>query len=283
MLRALVPIVLLGCASGPACPASRVTARVLDEGASTSGAQAALDQSLGRVPAGPLAWYRLYDDGALDDARARVLAHYMDSGFANVRIEEPAVELAPDRGTVGITLRVQAGPRFRLGSVRVVEIDAAGARTDEALPLGVRAPEPLVREAPGLTSGEWFSRQRGADAIQQIRDRYGEQGYAMAEVTPQAELHVEEARIDLVLEIERGPAIVIDAIEILDEERGDRTRALLPGTGLSAGEPYRLSRIRAAERALASPDRDLRWMLVRASDDLADDSHRLLRFMLLRR
>lgn len=279
-------LLAIGCAAAPTpsgCPPFRVDVRVPGNRALDRAALAPIVGRLEEVRPGPLAYYDLFEaEGGLDDAVGRLRTAYFDRGYVQVSVAEPAVELADDRATLRITIPVSEGPRYRIGTAQVVEVDEGGEPYGTELPFGVEPP-PLPppetpRGLPGVRDGSFYSRSVVDEAIEQVRALYGEHGYALVDLEPFARVDVERARIDLTLHVRRGTSYVIDAVEVLDERDGPRAE----DTGIRVGERYVRSRVDAAQRALERryPDRE-----IRARVEPIDDApgRALLRFVLLER
>lgn len=145
---------------------------------------------------------------AFDEDVDRLRALYYDRGFLTVQIAEPLVELTPDREHIDITIPIKEGPRFRVGRVRISEIDTDGNEV-EPLP-GRRA----LRGQIELNPGDWFSRSVIAQNLMDVTTYYRDRGYAKVEMTPQTELNVERNVVHIVVSIKRGPIVHIQRINI---------------------------------------------------------------------
>ncbi|MBI2897348.1 MAG: outer membrane protein assembly factor BamA [Deltaproteobacteria bacterium] len=139
---------------------------------------------------------------------ALLTALYYDKGHLNVRISTPRVALAPDRQSIFITIPVEEGPRFRIGRIRVVERNAGGREVE---PLGGRR---RVRELVKSRRGEWFSRSSIGTDLQAVTTHYRDSGYANVNVEPATDLDLEHRIVHVTFEIERGPVVYIERIEV---------------------------------------------------------------------
>jgi len=145
---------------------------------------------------------------AFDEDIDRLRALYYDRGFLTVQVSEPLVELTPDREHIDVTIPIKEGPRFRVGRVRISEIDAEGNEV-EPLP-GRRA----LRSQIHLNPGDWFSRSIIAQDLMDVTTFYRDAGYAKVEMTPNTELNVERNVVHIVVSIQRGPVVHIQRINI---------------------------------------------------------------------
>lgn len=132
---------------------------------------------------------------------------YMDRGFAEFTINSSQVSLSPDKTKVFISASMTEGPQYKLASIK---FSGRTKLTDEEL-----------TELANLESGELFSRTKIVAAVNAIRDRLSEEGYAFAEVEPRNEMHPEEQLVDLDFYIEPKNRVYVRKIEI---EGNSRTR-----------------------------------------------------------
>ena len=145
---------------------------------------------------------------------------------------------------------VVAGPRRRLGTVRVVSIGSA-------LPVRVAEPDAVTR----LRDGGWYRQDDIDAAVTALQRAHQERGHARAVVAPRSRVVAE--RVHLQLQVEPGPVYRVAAVALLRDE-GRRADALDPAElGLTRGAPFRLGAVEAAAARLE--DRygaPIRWRLV---------------------
>ncbi|HJL26090.1 MAG TPA: outer membrane protein assembly factor BamA [Polyangiaceae bacterium LLY-WYZ-15_(1-7)] len=147
-----------------------------------------------------------YDSDAFDDDVTRLQAWYYDQGYLAMSVGVPRIELTADREHIDITIPIDEGPRFRVGRLRVREVNADGAEVE---PL-----ESDLRDAIDLESGDWFSRTQIALGLQEITRTYRDEGYARVEVGPETNLDSERRIVDITVSIVRGPPVRIERINI---------------------------------------------------------------------
>lgn len=137
-----------------------------------------------------------------------IQAHYYDQGFLAVAIGTPRVELSPDRRFIDITIPVEEGPRFRVGRIEVAEVDGEGTEVEPLVPVQE------LRDGVGVEPGDWFSRTSIAEGLQELTRRYRDEGYAYANLEPETDVDSERRIVDLNVNIERGPVVYIERINI---------------------------------------------------------------------
>jgi outer membrane protein insertion porin family len=154
-----------------------------------------------------------YRKEIFDEDVNRLQALYYDYGYLTVELGTPLIELTPDRRFVDITITVKEGPRFKVGRVKVAELDDNG---QEREPLFGRK---KLRESIDLDPGDWFSRSVIAQNLQDVTRAYRDEGYARVQVNPQTELHMETRIVDVVVTIVRGPLVYIERINVRGNEK----------------------------------------------------------------
>jgi outer membrane protein insertion porin family len=137
-----------------------------------------------------------------------IQAYYYDQGYLAVAVGTPRVELSPDRRYIDITIPVDEGPRFRVGRIEVAEVDSEGTEVETLLPIEE------LRDGVGVESGDWFSRTQIAEGLQNLTRNYRDEGYAYASLEPETEVDSERRIVDINVNIERGPIVYIERINI---------------------------------------------------------------------
>ncbi len=132
-------------------------------------------------------------------------AVYYDNGYINVRFGKPVVALTPDKQFIYITIPVEEGEQFSIGT-----LDFAGdlIADREALDL-------LMRTEPG----EIFSRTKLQQDIQALTNLYQDEAYAYVNITPLTSVNAEDRTVDLTFEIEQGKKVRWERIEIVGNEK----------------------------------------------------------------
>ena len=112
-----------------------------------------------------------------------IRSHYLDRGHVLFNIESTQVAISPDKTQVFITININEGPEFI-----VDEVTIAGE-----MPVA----EEQVREQVNALSGKVFSRVELLNVAKEIRQIYGDGGFAFAEVQPIPLVNPEDNTVDL--------------------------------------------------------------------------------------
>jgi len=120
-----------------------------------------------------LSWYKQddrYSRESLQGDLEKLRSFYMDRGYANFRIDNPQVTIAPEKDDIYITIPVSEGEVYKVGEVKI-----AGTMV---------VPEASLRRLLLVAHGQTFSRKLITQTQDLISYRLGEDGYAFAKIDP---------------------------------------------------------------------------------------------------
>jgi len=141
-----------------------------------------------------------YKEEVLKNDMGLLTELYMNSGYVNVKIGEPKVELLDDRKGLKVTIGITEGEQYRIGAVGF-----KGELLENQDVLLGRLKE---------KTGALFSRSNLRADIFTLTDFYADKGYAFANATPLTKLNPESRTIDITFEMEKGEKVTIDRINI---------------------------------------------------------------------
>ncbi|MGH6928397.1 MAG: outer membrane protein assembly factor BamA, partial [Dongiaceae bacterium] len=153
------------------------------------------------------AWYRFlsandtYDPDRLTVDREALRNFYLKEGYADFRVISSVAELSPDRNAFFITFTVEEGERYTLGPI------------DVKTTLKDLDPESL-RDDISTIEGDWYNAEELELTINRISDAVGDLGYAFVEVRPEAQKDTEKKIIAITYEIQEGPRVYVERIDI---------------------------------------------------------------------
>ena len=131
----------------------------------------------------------------------RLTAWYYDNGYVEVRIDEPEVTRIEEG--LEIRFRIDEGQKFRIGTV---EISGDEEITPEQ--------HDVLLERLETKQEETFRASLLRKDIFAITETYGDVGYAFVNVEPQTAMNPEEQSVDVRYQIDKGPRVYFDRIEI---------------------------------------------------------------------
>jgi outer membrane protein insertion porin family len=153
------------------------------------------------------AWYRFlttsdtYDPDRLTVDRENLRNFYLKNGYADFRVVSSVAELSPDRNAFFITFTVEEGERYKFGTINIKST------------LKDLDPESLRKEI-STVEGDWYNADELDKTITRLSDRVGDLGYAFVEVKPEVEKDNAAKTIALTYDIQEGPRVYIERIDI---------------------------------------------------------------------
>ena len=150
--------------------------------------------------------YDNYDPDRLEYERQLLRDHYGKNGYADFQVVSAVAELTPDRKDFFITFTVDEGPKYTIGDVRV--------KTTLAKLNG----DVLANFVP-IKSGQTFDSERVEKSVESITFATGTAGYAFVDVNQRMIRHADSKTIDLTFEVNEGPRVYVDRINIKGNTR----------------------------------------------------------------
>jgi outer membrane protein insertion porin family len=131
----------------------------------------------------------------------RITSRYFDDGYVNVRVEQPDIEISPDRRFIYITIRITEGLQYSVGSL--------GFSGD------LIVSEKELFDRLSLEEDEIFSRTKLSQDLLRLKTRYEDEGYAYANITPLTRINPEQRTVDLTFDIEKGDLVYYERINVI--------------------------------------------------------------------
>ena len=113
----------------------------------------------------------------------RLRSLYLNKGYAQVEIDTPSVQFDPSTSKVYLALRIQEGPKYQIGEVKI-----AGNLPDTLIGL-----EQAITVKPGDT----FTRTGLTDDVEALQDIMGNSGYTQAQVQEIPEFDPQAKQVDI--------------------------------------------------------------------------------------
>jgi outer membrane protein insertion porin family len=175
-----------------------------------------------------------YDPDRLAFDQELLRRFYFSEGYADFEVRSAIAELTPEGDGFFITFTVDEGPRYRFGEV------AVESRIPDLEPAALEA---LVE----TETGEVYDAEAIEETVAAMTERLGQLGYAFVEIVPRLNRDRAEQTIGVTYEVEEGPRVYVERIEITNNVRTlDRVirRELL----LAEGDAFNSVLLRESER-----------------------------------
>ena len=148
---------------------------------------------------------------------------YYNKGYIQAHIDRPQVYVTPDKKYIYITIRVHEGPKFRVGEVNF---------TGDLL-----FPDRELYKSIHTKSGHVFVYQTLQQDLRALQAKYGDLGYAYANIIPQTRARVKQRRVDITFNIDKGPKVYIGKINIIGNTK-TRDKVIRREMRIYEGELY---------------------------------------------
>ena len=170
------------------------------------------DTLKGQIATEESRWYKFlasndnYDPDRLQFDKESLRRYYINRGYADFKVVSAVAQLTPDRKSFYINFTVDEGAKYKFGKITV---------------------ESKIRELPGASlrplidaqEGQTYSQDAVQKAIDALTNSAGTKGYAFAQVHPRIKRNKDTRTIDLGFEIEQGPRVYIEKINIAGNTR----------------------------------------------------------------
>jgi len=173
----------------------------------------------------------------------RIIDHYHDRGFMYAQVVDTQKTFTDDKTGIILALTIEEGPQFRIGKYDIVLKDAIDKPFSEEKILSMLQ----------LSVGDIFSRSMFAKDLETIRGAYSDEGYILAQITPDPPKYdAENGIVEITLRISEGSIIAIGDVDIngLEKTKEPVIRRELNRLDIKSGEPYNVQNLRLARQKI---------------------------------
>ncbi len=187
-------------------------------------------------------WWRIlttddtYDPDRLSFDRELLRKFYLANGYADFRVVSAVAELSPDREGFYITFTIEEGERYRFGTIDVI------SRIRELEPESLRS---MVTTEPG----DWYNADEVEASITALTEAVGNLGYAFVDVRPHINRDREQRTIDVTYEVQEGPKVYVDRINIVGNVR-TLDKVIRREMLLSEGDAFNTAKLRRSRQRI---------------------------------
>jgi len=187
-------------------------------------------------------WYRFlssddtYDPDRVTYDRELLRRFYLKRGYADFRVSSAIAELTPNRDGFFITYTIEEGERFAFGK-STINASLRDLKAEELVPL-------LESE-----EGDWYNADQVEDIVQKLTTAVGTKGYAFVDVRPQVNRNAETKTIDIVYNIQEGPRVFVERIDISGNVR-TLDRVIRREFRLVEGDAFNSAKLRRSQQRI---------------------------------
>jgi len=154
---------------------------------------------------------------------------YYNQGYVKAKVDRPVVTLTPDRLGLYITIRIEEGEQYSVGSV-----DFAG---------DLLFPTEKLLETAKIDDNTIFAYDVLQKDLADLQALYGDLGYAYANVIPRTRFLDDERKVDLIFEFDKGNKVKFGRFTVVGNTK-TRDKVLRRELRIQEGELYNETRRR---------------------------------------
>jgi len=154
---------------------------------------------------------------------------YFNEGYVQVKVDRPQVYVTPDKKAIYITIRVEEGDQFKVGTVDFTG-DLLFSRSE-------------LFESTHIQDQDLFRYQVLQDDLKALQAKYGDLGYAYANPIPRTRIREADKEVDITFEIDKGYKVYIGKINMVGDSK-TRDKVIRREMKIVEGELYNETRKR---------------------------------------
>jgi len=178
----------------------------------------------------------VYDTDRVDEDREQLRLYYLNHGYADVSIRQPAAEYDPATKSFTLTFTIDEGPLYHFGDIRISS-DVPGLQPER------------LRQLLLVRSGATFSASALDKSTEALAVELAKLGFPFAHADPRSTRNAEAQRIDVAYVIDQGRRTYVERIEIHGNSR-TRDYVIRREFDIGEGDAYNKTLIDRAERRL---------------------------------
>ncbi len=166
----------------------------------------------------------------------RIVAYYKELGYLDVEVPESGVGFTyPSAGKMCVAIHIHEGRRYYVGNLNFEG--------------NTLYPSERLAYITDLHEGEPFSPRSLSEAVEALRDYYGQSGYLETGVLVQRLPDVQASRIDLNFILKESAKFQVESI-LLEGNTKTKSNVILRELALAPGDVFDLVRMKASEARL---------------------------------
>ena len=172
-----------------------------------------------------------YKQDAFDRDMQMMRFLYFNEGYVQVKIDRPEVYVTPDRKNIYISIRIEEGEQFDVG-----DIDFAGDllfSRDE------------LSSSIEINKRKVFSYEVLQKDLGDLQAKYGDLGYAYANVIPRTRINEKERKVDITFEFDKGNKVYFGQFNVVGNSK-TRDKVVRRELKIKEGELYNETRRRGS-------------------------------------
>lgn len=164
------------------------------------------------------------------DRDVQVISYvYFNEGYVQVKVDRPQVYVTPDKKSVYITIRIEEGQQFDVG-----QVDFSG---------DLLFTKDELFESTEIQHSKVFVNETLQKDLRALQAKYGDLGYAFANIIPRTQVKEKEKLVDITFEIDKGNKVYFGDINVIGNTK-TRDKVVRRELKIREGELYHETRRR---------------------------------------
>ena len=187
---------------------------------------------------GILSWFTgsgVLDEEGLEDDRKNIEAFYFDNGYVRASVGIPTIKLSDDQRSISITIPVEEGNLFRVGSIDFTG-DVLFSR------------QQFFNNMKGRPGSIFKSSVYHADVLA-LTDMYQDQGFAFCDISPLTAIDDSTQRVNVTYNIIKGREIYFNRINVLGNTK-TRDKVVRRELVFAEGDRFSATKIQKSKKLL---------------------------------
>ena len=168
-----------------------------------------------------------YKQDAFDHDIQLIQYLYFNEGYVRAKVDRPQVYVTPDKKGIYITIRVEEGEQYKVGTV-----DFSG---------DLLFPKEELFEATKIDDSEIFVYETLQNDIKTLEDKYGDLGYAYVNVIPRTMIRDAEREVDVIFDFDKGNKVYFGKFTVTGNTK-TRDKVVRRELTIREGELYNATR-----------------------------------------
>lgn len=146
-----------------------------------------------------------YKQDAFDKDVQLISFLYFNEGYVQAKVSRPEVTVTPDKKGIYISIRVEEGEQFNTG-----DVSFSG---------DILFPTEELNEAVTIDDSQTFVYETVQADLRTLQAKYGDLGYAYANIIPRTFVREKERKVDIVYEFDKGNKVYFGTINVVGNSK----------------------------------------------------------------
>lgn len=194
-------------------------------------------------------WYRFfsstdtYDPDRLNYDKEMLRRFYLKQGYADFEVTNAIAELMPDKSGFILTMEIKEGDRYTFDQPEI----------KVSLPEYKQGDQTALIELIAFEKGDRFNAELIDKTVEDLTDKFANQGYAFVEVTPEFTKDAATKTMKLTFRVQEGAKVFVNKININGNSR-TQDKVIRREFKIKEGDAFNASKLRRSKQKVEDLD-----------------------------